>query len=679
MYSHFFNQLFHLIHYGVAFSLVMILIPKIIFINKHKEDWLEQIVVNYIKMVLFIALVGYFLIVTRLFEVISVLVVWVFMAFLKYNKNHNKEKSLIDFKRWIFDYMEGLIKLGGLIKHWFFDSVKHRLQLLLEKFSNRQNILITILFLIVFISSIYYRFQDAMIHAAPNMSDSYVTLAWMKYNSCRDVSLCFFYDGIYPQGYHIYLAMINKFASIDELYILKYTGPLTSVLTMFGFYFVVSRMTHSKISGIVSALIYGMFSVVISETFWMRQAASNSQEFAFIFVMPTLYFFFKYLQEGNKRDYWVGAAGVAVTGLVHSFAQGFIGLGMLALIAAALLLNFKAQLRKSIEISLAGLASLVIAAAPLGLGLLMGKKVNDSSSDFLTSPNPTQFVLPSLQLIDLITLGCLGLVLIFFGFSLKSRKDSLLYLYTIFMTCGTFLIFDIGGLVTDNELISSRAIELWALTIPYSIAIGWYVLFTFFKRMKGIIVVEWSCCALLVASAFIFIQPIPIAPYKMESDQSVEQYLRIAKLYRPKSWTIFSQEEGYALAYGNGYHKFIRDLLTDYDPSKPALTKIGQNKIDKDISLDVFLYYEKNIYKVSEQNAIYPLVKPRYERRAAEMIQLIDWIERFKQAGNKINIFYEDTNLIIYHIHRDETIEEKQEKLWGKPKETRDKEGEMIK
>jgi hypothetical protein len=669
MYATFTNQFIHLMHYAFSFIFVMVIMPKVIFTNKPNEDSLEQIIANYIKMVLFVILIGYALIVTKLFEVISLIAIWSFLAWRKYlrSRRQTKEEVFSSMNTWFYDYLDGLFRISRLTLNKIKATFLFWRYALIKRFSTTQAISEYIILVFVFISSIYYRFYDAMLHAAPTMSDGNVTLAWIKYNSSREIKNYFFHDGIYPQGFHIMMAVLHKFSAIDELYILKYTGPLNSIFLMTGLYFLVSRLTSRKAAGIVAAAAYGIFSITFSDSAWIRQAATNSQEFAFVFVFPSLYFFYKYIKEGKKDDYWVGAAGVAVCGLVHTLAQGFLGLGIFALLTSALLVNYRGNIRKAIEIILACTASIIIAAAPLGLGLLMGKGLNSSSATFLKSKNVIPMVLPTLHIADFIAIASMFTLFIYFWVTIRSRKEALLLLFSIFFISGTFLLYEVGGILTNSQLISARSIELWALILPYSMGMGFYVLTKVFSNYSFRASIELILSILLLFGAFAYAKPTPIVPYKMVSDVSVEQYLRISQLHNPKTWEIISQEEGYALVLGHGIHNYIANLLSDYDPTKPPLTKNGESGPDpKNLPpVDIYIFREKNIFKVSETNSIYSSQINTYKRREQEMKELEVWIQRYKAAGNPITTFYEDENLKIYHIHRTVSKEEKNNKIWG--------------
>jgi len=119
------------------------------------------------------------------------------------------------------------------------------------------------------------------------------------------------------------------------------------------------------------------------------------------------------------------------------------------------------------------------------------------------------------------------------------------------------------------------------------------------------------------------------------------------------------------MVQGKGHHQYITYLLDNYDPRFKFLTRYGAMSYDRNISNDVFIYEEKNVFRVPRDNAIYRLEEPEYERRELEMDRLREWIAAYKQANGGIDIFYEDANLRIYHINRPVTREEMMDRIWN--------------
>ncbi len=656
MYDSFLNQFYHISHFLLAFFVLFFVLPGWLF-HKSYEDLPERVVARFLKMVLLLIVVGYLLVSLRLFEVITLVAVFILFTVFNRWRRSIKDSSLLVKLSGFYDFWEGVKATG---KQHFFLWMKEKYELFKIQFHHLFRITRipeTVLFLIVLAISVFIRFYDAVTHAALPLSDSYVTLSWMKYIDNREL----FHDGIYPQGFHIYLATLYKFAAIDPIYILKYAGPLSGILTLFTLYFFIYKASNNRIAGIMAAFTFGVFIEWMFAYPLERQVATNSQEFSFIFIFPSLYFFLRYLEKGEKRDLLSGFTGTAITGLIHTLGFAYLGMATGLLVLAALFSSFKKMFRRVIHICLVSLGAVVVAVIPYGIGRLMGKHVHSSSAEFLTDQNELIFTAPTLYPMDWIALVSLGIVAITIFFSHNRR---LVRIFTVLLGLASFLLYYQGGVWTNSLLISSRSVDLWTLTIPVLLGMAYDSIGLLFKTSRKTVMAEVLVFVSLVMFVQFYLKPFPIEPYKMQRDETLEQYLKISSQFRPKTWAVVSNEEGYAVVLGNGIHMYMETLLEEYDPSLPPLTKRGESQPDSQIPDDIFIFHEKKVFQVSETNSIYPLLKPKYERRIRENQQLVDWIEVYKQANKNIEIFYEDDNLLIYHIFKDKEKND-YERIWG--------------
>ncbi len=100
----------------------------------------------------------------------------------------------------------------------------------------------------------------------------------------------------------------------------------------------------------------------------------------------------------------------------------------------------------------------------------------------------------------------------------------------------------------------------------------------------------------------------------------------------------------------NGPH-----LINVYDPDKEAITLFNNNERAK-VADDIYIFYEKNMYQVSQSNSIYSIEKVNYDEYKKEYADLDIWIQEYKkahQSDHTFSVFYEDDNLTIYHLHHD--------------------------
>lgn len=669
MYAQFWNQLYHILHYLFAFVLLLVLYPRLLF-TRISSDSLEQLAANFMRMVFLLIIMGYLLVVTKLFEFLSITAILAILVIYKYSMQvalEKREETQSRIITRIYDYFEGLIQLKHVLLKWLEERKQSAVEDVRTIFSSVSKMTTVGLILVVFIISVYIRFYDAVHSPVPGLSDGNVTLSWMKSIDARVL----FADGFYPQGLYIVMDTIFKFANIDPIYVLKYTGPLNIILVEIGFFLVVSRFSGNTFAGIFACIVYGILSPLFAGATLFRQAATNSQEFAFLFVIPSLYFYIKYLKGGKKDFLIIAGAGTAVVGLVHEVAFVWLGLGMGILLILHILLEWKHHLKRVLWTSAAGVAAVIITVLPLLLSMVLGVQQHGSSSTFLTSV-VLDSESPLLNVMDYLALAAIGVLLIYALLKKGSRSDKLPELLVAFLTGFTFLIYYYGRPLTHNEVISTRALDVWVLCIPLSLGMAWHAIFQVIARVKIKFAIELLLGFGVLSVALYIVPPKPIIPYKMEYDTAVEQYLQISKKYRSMQFMIVSPRvQEYAIVLGKGNHMYLGEgspsLLNEFDPQKPLLTKKGEDEPIK-VAPDIFVFYEKKIFKISEDLDIYHLEEPKYMRYEKEYADLQTWIEAYKEAhksDNSFSIFYEDDNFIVYHLHRDADKNEQINKIWS--------------
>jgi len=654
------TTLFYFFMYLFAVVLVYVLTPVFIF-EKSNESFSDVIFSNYIRMTLLVIAVGYILTITKLFEFISIIIVFLFFILRKYFFKKSKImriKTSKEIQLWTFDFLEGIVNLPRL----FVENVKAKYKELRdrEQPSKLATIVTTLVAITVIAGVIWIRIYDSFVHAAPAMSDAYVTLAWMKY--INDGNL--FHDGIYPQGYYIYQAVAQKFSGIDHIYVLKFTGPLSSALIAASIYFAVTGFLKNRYAGIAAAAGYGVFGFLYTGS-WERQAATNSQEFAFLFIFPCLYYLYRYIKQKNKQDLWIAFSALCVIGLLHSFAFAYAALGIAMLGISTLLTDFKGFKFAVIPIFVSGVLAVVTAFVPIAIGLLKGKSFHSASADFFVASG-FEASYPNLITTDYIAVAGIAICILLFLVNIK-KENSTAFLFFGLFGASTGALYYYGGVLTSSLLISARSRELFSLISPIMTAICIYGILMLFKKIDKRKLISSFAIAILLISLLYLHKPEPIIPYKMEYDSPVEQYLAISRKFRPTEWLIVSNEEGYAMAYGKGWHLMVKDLLEGFKFSKPSLDEDGIliGGIDEDITINVphvFIFFEK---KTHETYSIMKELEDIYARRQNERILLRNWIDNYKQNYDTISLFYEDDVLEVYYIYQPEVYEQINEKVLG--------------
>lgn len=660
MYSDFGNQFIHITRYGLAFLLVFALWPKLLF-RDTGEGGLDRLVSGYIKMVCLLIVVGYVLVIIKLYELISLAAVLLFLTFRSAVYRDGRWGSPQELKAglitWVYDFFDGLVHPLQMAEAWCRKGAADIRRAFFQRLGSFAAAGNTLLFAAIFVYSTYLRFYDAVVHAAPAMSDAYVTMVWMKYIERREL----FHDGIYPQGFHIYLSVLRKFSAIDPLYVLKYTGPLNGVLTTLGIYFAVSRFTGRKSPGIVAAFVFGVLSGFLPMD-WQRQASTNSQEFALVFLVPALYFASSYIKTNKKGDLFTAAACFCVIGWVHSLVFAFLAVGVLCLVVSRLLLDFRHSLRGSWHICLAGMAAGGLSLFPVAVGLAMGKEFHSSSAQFVTQEMTILF--PDITVFDEVALTAFLLYLVITVFSSRSGKGLSETLFLTLAGVASFLMYLALGPLTGKAVLNyDRMALFWSVMLPVGVGLGWFSVFRLVPWEKVRRPAETILCAGMVACAVIYLKPTPAMPYKMQNNSVVEQYLRISEEFRPTEWALAASEENYAICLGKAWHLRLSDLLS-FNPEGRPLTRQVNGREEILSTKDVFIIMEKNMYTMmvsgaeKEQEAL-------YEKRAGEYLELGRWLERYRSTHDNLSLFYEDADIQVFQIHQPQTRGEEFRELWG--------------
>jgi len=687
------NQAYNLLHFAFAFWLLYWSWTRFSFAES-SGDKLERAIHLFVKASFFYIVAGYLLVVTRLFEVMSIFIVVVAFTAHTTMRRGGGAKWKEGVPRLTHRFYD-LLESGFLIRQWV-AKVRGKGVLAVKRFqpphatsgqpddgsaglrSGTGAFLESLLkrrapfLLLAFVtaSSAYIRFYDAVKYAASPLSDSYVTLAWMKYIERRQL----FHDGFYPAGLHITLAYLHKFAAIDQLYVLKYMGPTISMLVMLGIYFAVSRLSGNRYAGILSAALYGWAGYLFLGSGWERQIGTNSQEFALVFVLPAFYFAIRYLMTGKRNLLMATLAACAVPGFSHTWIYAYLAMGVACAVAASLVFSFRESKLRCLHIALVGVASALLTYAQLPLAQLLYRldlienEKNAGVEDFLN----TRIDVPptELHVWDYAALAGIVLTLASGLISRKKLKDRLPEFAVAFFGAASLLLYRYGATITHLQVVLARASDVWVIGAVLCIGMGAASAWRLLRVIRLPKLIEPLLCFALLLALWNAYPPKPIQAYKLEWESGVRQYLRIANEFLPKTWTIFSQNEGYDLVLGNGLHAYLRDFLDMYDPAAPNEfpTRRGQSEPDKNIAPDAFVFHEKTVFRVSESNSIYSLLEPIYEQREKDNADFKNWLAVYEQTHHHPpEIYYEDDHLAVYYFRLERDPLNTPEAVWNGP------------
>ncbi|SHK84673.1 hypothetical protein SAMN05443507_12428 [Alicyclobacillus tolerans] len=499
-------------------------------------------------------------------------------------------------------------------------------------------------FWVVFVLSVYIRSYDALVHAAPSMSDGYTTLTWAKYIDMNQL----FHDGIYPQGFYIYIALIGKLALVNLLYILKYSGAFNNSLVVWSIYYTLKNLTGKANGALVGMALYGVFGYLILQDDWSRVGASLSQEFSFVFALPVLVFAYKYLKSGRPEEGYTVFFGLSAAGLTHPFGYALALLCAGSPLLAEWLVQHLRWNRKMTWMTGAILASLFVTLWPLAVGRLLGHAVNAASVTFIHAHQAIPF--PQLTWLDILGAAC-SLFLCVIGVLHVLRGDSL----TLSIALAGLLMFTLYewlAPLSQSVALSSRAIDMWAIIEALVIGYTVYLLLSFFPVRAWW---QWTQAVGIYAlfqGAVAFCGVNPIIPYKLLSNHNVEQYLQIVKQQTNGSYLLVAPDQYYSLVLDTGYLMHVNAFVHEFNPkARIPLTAYGAGKPSLAIPHDVYIIYPKHLYEINSSLSIYPIEKKIYQQDELAYRNLAHWLRQYQSAGHSLQIEYDGPNTTVYLIY----------------------------
>ncbi|MBP1154265.1 MULTISPECIES: hypothetical protein [unclassified Paenibacillus] len=597
----FIDQIMPVLHYGISLLLLLVIVPWLFFRTPY-HDGMEKIVSNVLKMSCIMMTLGYVLVILKLFELMSVAFLLIAIGnriHIMRQKKAGMDDSLSNFETLIYDYFDGKYKLKQVLYDYASHMLKQMKETVSERFSSYDKLVGTCCLLGVLAFAGYLRFYDAFNHAAPSYGNRYTTLKWVK--DVRDQLL--FNDGILPQGFYVFWAGIQEFSRIDTLYMAEYTGPLSSILIMLGIYFFISRLTGSRFGGIVGVSLFALLGEYTDPLYWEWQAEADPRTFAYVFLLPTLYFLILYLRGRNRDAFQTMAAGMVVIALTDPVVFLLLLVGVCIIILTVIIMKRKKNSASVLEVLISWVAAAAISVVPIVIGFVMGKPFHPLFAQlFQVSPADPVMLNAGPSIFTLVVCVAAGFI-------------------------WHYLVQSLGG----------------------------------FSYKKGL---ESAMLAALIATGVYFTSFQPVQPLKVDWDEAAAQYLTISEEYSPRSWMIVGKDSWASIVRGKGFHMNIHELVQNYDPSQASLTRNGTEYPDANIPSHVFIFHEKRLREINDDLTAGHLAF-QYSRWDQELRDLQDWMDRYHVMNPKANIYYEDDRIVIYHFEQERNRKEIQKEIWG--------------
>jgi hypothetical protein len=637
------NTIVYFIKFITALFLLFIVAPRLIFVY-NDEDITESLVMNFVKLVFWTVALGYVLVWSRLFELITILAIMAVAAVYKFYKrriSQGEKTNAIsdDVQILVINHVERVESIEGKLLVWWekrMDRFRYMISLYFGDIWVFTNALLLIL---VFSYSAYLSFYDSFCYVSLPDSEGFITLARTKYLEHR----LMFYDGIYPQGFYLLLAVIRKFAQIDPMYVVKFSVPAFGLITCFSMYFFVSRISGCSAAGIIPAVVFGW----LGTHFLGEYALVGSTIVPWASVMlafMTMYLFYKYTENCEKRYFLSAALGAGAVGLIHPFGFVFLVLGVITLSMAILLSDFVKSILKVLKMAGMVAAAGLIAATPAGVGMLTGSWFSNAALEVIAN---TPFKAFNPGLYDYGALAGLGLTLLHAFVSIRNRSGFAAKIWVFSLGTSVFCLTYFSWWL-GNGYAAAGALLLWRIMIPVLIGFGAGVVFSAFNRILKTKNLGHVICAVICTAMVVFYPQKPSLAPRGEINTLVEQYLKIRTVYRPTQWVMVSRGEGFALAYGSGYHILPDEFVEKFSPFQSKLTD-SSGPLSKTLSANYIFVFNEKTDKASA---------------AGTREKIDDWLEKYKNYHNNITLYYSDDDFDIWKIQQEPGRDEVIEGIW---------------
>ncbi len=209
------------------------------------------------------------------------------------------------------------------------------------------------------------------------MSDIPVHHYWINYMVKNEI----FVAGIYPMGFHCIIYYLRTVFGIPTYVLLRVFWLVQTIVIHDILLAFVKSCCRSKYAGYIGLFLYTAASFFGVHTF-MRYYSSLPQEFGMIFILPSIWFLYAFLEQKEKKSkesLWYLACfamSFAMTIAVHFYNTMIAGLFCLGVaVGYAFRLFRKAAFGK---VMLAGIISVFVAVLPMGIAFAMGTPLQGS-------------------------------------------------------------------------------------------------------------------------------------------------------------------------------------------------------------------------------------------------------------------------------------------------------------
>ncbi|RLC77387.1 MAG: hypothetical protein DRJ03_26935 [Chloroflexi bacterium] len=644
----------------VWFWAIFILLPRQILPAPKRGE--NRLWADVVRMGFYTIIIVHFLVLIGIYDLFSLIASYVLLYFLflflrpEGLSRTGMENLFTQFMVFALDALERKANYGELARRRW-DEFKAWAR---GRLPDRDKALWGIGLLWVLVASGYLRLYEAL-NAAALTPTFYSHLKWLKGLIRGEL----YVDGIYPYGAFTLLSGLKLFTFLDEAELLRAAQGLAGVLTAAGVYFAVRYFSGRRDAALLGSSLYGIFTfarVFPGQPFYPNEALPV--ELALAFLLPTWVFVARYLAE--RELVWLGLAfqGTVTVFLIHPFV-GAAALAGWALALPAGLIYGRWRGQGVLWMFLSALGAVVLGNVFYVVGGLGGKVWVEGAlalpaqmwEHWIADATNLPRALASETPWFLIALFVTPLLLFPGGDDdeLRSPHSTRTGRFTLALALfGVAILIGGSQQLGWSDLLASRlmaaTLSLLAcagLGVAYGMIASWMAALV--RRGKFPIPNPQSPIWSLGAVILVLVVLLVISPGLVVKEAAKAEYDIVAlKIYDIKeehlayTWTIVGAPEVLPHTLGRGWYLngdyFLQNYLPEvyhYDPDEPELSVPTEH---------VYIVVEKNIYAAPYT------AKHLYQREAMEQ-GLWDWCRTYGQSHDNVTVYYEDDDIVIYHIH----------------------------
>lgn len=553
------------------------------------------------------------------------------------------------------------------------------------------------------INAYYFSYQalNFVSYAAPDVE---IHMNWIQSLVGGEL----FPSGVYPFGMHCVGAAISLVFGVSAVTVGRMLGVVTSFYIMLLCYLFVRSLCRLKFAPIAGFMIFTIANLTVDSTY-MRYSAMISQEYAMLFLVPVMFFLYRYLNHKRKQDLVLFGMSFSLTIAVHFYVTAIACFFFLAIAVVYLYRIIKRKML--VPILLCGIISVLAAVVPLVIGLCMGYPLEQSftygASVILDDPDMytgdtedtgqeekektdytpqlvkektieqlETYLFKDIRYLWICVIPCMFILLNCFlrlaaGCMTDRTLEYLSQMLYLLLLLTEFLLeaFDLPVIIEPKRM----GIFI-AYMLPFLMAVPFEMLYMLLhrRRVRSVLCNAAALGCLGIAGLSIGVngtwKELPTV-YYFQTSGAMKAACDIIRHYDKDSWTIVSPVNETTLTYNSGYHYEMLDFLTALEHYKRGDTLYIPTKY-------VFFYVEKmpiTLYgwsfsvdderlkkrqSISREAALkeignaYSDPDDYYKYKRMELMSRMNaWVLSYRKAfPDEMQVFYEDDEIVVYRL-----------------------------